>query len=405
MKSREEVIARAIISGGTQQQKRSATAYLRSVAAKAESDLVHISRLAQSEAIDAIESIKPKDLEQYRTKKLTDLVSSIFGRMVADCEVIARRMIVANTLAGKISAVMNLRLKGDELVQRISLTKDDESRINKAVADVVDKFKRGVSFAMASVNNTVQNLALHVNMKRPDVIPGDKKKDITVKDTKVKQQVKQETISSSFSGEHVQQKRAQRIYTEKLPTKAEIDNILKSPVVYANMLSKQNIKYVADLHRAYIHGADIQSSKPIVSSKNKTDVNPANEAISSLSANLRKNGLFAFVDKGNKRWTLEGYCAMTARTAATQSSNSGDLFADSEHDLYYIVPHAGACPICSKYQGKVYSRSGKDPHYPPLASVFSKIDPNGTNDLDNTYLTIHPNCRHKIIKYVEPKKK
>lgn len=402
MKSREEVIAEAIISGGTQQQKRSASAYLRSVAAKAEADLVHISRLAQSEAIDAIERIKPKDLEQYRTKKLTDLVSGIFGRMVADCEVIARRMIVANTLAGKISAAINLRLKGEELAQRISLTKDDDSRINKAVADVVDKFKRGVSFAMASVNNTVQNLALHVNMKRPTVIPGTNQKDKSVKDTKVKQQVKQETISSSFSGEPVQQKRAQRIYLEKLPTKAEIDGILKAPVAYANMISKQNIKYVSDLHQSYIHNSDIPSQEEI---SKKTGNNPASEAISALGANLRKNGLFAFIDKGNKRWTLEGYCAMTARTAATQSSNSGDLFADSEHDLYYIVPHAGACPICSKYQGKVYSRSGKDPHYPPLASVFSKIDPNGTNDLDNTYLTIHPNCRHKIIKYVEPKKK
>jgi hypothetical protein len=33
--------------------------------------------------------------------------------------------------------------------------------------------------------------------------------------------------------------------------------------------------------------------------------------------------------------------------------------------------------------------------------VFPKIDPNGTDDLSNRYFSIHPNCRHVIVKYIE----
>ena len=92
---------------------------------------------------------------------------------------------------------------------------------------------------------------------------------------------------------------------------------------------------------------------------------------------------------------------MSARTTSLQSANFGEIFAKEDHDLYYIVPHGSACPICAKYEGRVYSRSGKNPNYPPLAKAFTKIDPNGSDDLDNTYLTIHPNCRHVIVRYIE----
>jgi hypothetical protein len=36
-----------------------------------------------------------------------------------------------------------------------------------------------------------------------------------------------------------------------------------------------------------------------------------------------------------------------------------------------------------------------------LSDAFGKIDPNGPGGLENTYLSIHPNCRHTISKWVE----
>ena len=45
----------------------------------------------------------------------------------------------------------------------------------------------------------------------------------------------------------------------------------------------------------------------------------------------------------------------------------------------------------------MYSKSGADPDFPPLADAFGKVDPNGPNSLTNTYLNIHPNCLHVLI--------
>jgi hypothetical protein len=60
--------------------------------------------------------------------------------------------------------------------------------------------------------------------------------------------------------------------------------------------------------------------------------------------------------------------------------------------LYQIVKIGSTCPLCAVYEGRVYSKSGTDPHYPPLARAFGKIDPAGSDDLSNTFLNIHPNC-------------
>jgi hypothetical protein len=120
-----------------------------------------------------------------------------------------------------------------------------------------------------------------------------------------------------------------------------------------------------------------------------------------LITSLMNEGLVAFIDRGGHRWTLGNYCNMAVRTTSAQASNLGEIFDDPEQDLYIIVDRKSTCPICAKYEGRVYSRSGTNPNYPPLKDAFSKIDPNGTDEIENTYLSIHPNCRHTIAKFVE----
>ena len=73
------------------------------------------------------------------------------------------------------------------------------------------------------------------------------------------------------------------------------------------------------------------------------------------------------------------------------------LTADESQDLYKITSHSSSCPVCAPFEGRVYSRSGTDPDFPPLADAFGKIDPSGPNDLTNTYLNIHPNCLHVLV--------
>lgn len=120
----------------------------------------------------------------------------------------------------------------------------------------------------------------------------------------------------------------------------------------------------------------------------------------SMEVAIRNKGITAFVDKRGREWSLTDYCSMATRTTARQAEVSAVLTAD-DHDLYQIVKIGSTCPICAPYEGRVYSKSGMNPNYPPLSLAFGKIDPNGGDDLSNTYLNIHPNCLHSIVKYTE----
>lgn len=122
------------------------------------------------------------------------------------------------------------------------------------------------------------------------------------------------------------------------------------------------------------------------------------KASASMAQALKNQGITAFIDKAGRKWTLSDYCNMATRTTARQAEVASILTAD-DWDLWQISKIGSTCPVCAPLEGRVYSKSGKDPNYPPLSLAFGKIDPNGTDDLSNTYLNIHPNCLHSLVKY------
>lgn len=120
-------------------------------------------------------------------------------------------------------------------------------------------------------------------------------------------------------------------------------------------------------------------------------------AVPQFVEQLRREGVTAFVDKAGRKWSLHTYCSMVTRTTSRQAEVLAVLTADEEHDLYKISSHGTTCALCAPFEGRVYSKSGKDPDFPPLADAFGKIDPNSANDLTNTYLNIHPSCLHVLL--------
>ena len=119
-------------------------------------------------------------------------------------------------------------------------------------------------------------------------------------------------------------------------------------------------------------------------------------AVPNFVEQLRREGVTAFIDKAGRRWSLHTYCSMVTRTTSRQAEVLAVLTKDPEHDLYRVSSHSTTCKICAPYEGRIYSKSGKDPVFPPLASAFGKINVNGPDDLTNTWLNIHPNCLHSI---------
>lgn len=123
----------------------------------------------------------------------------------------------------------------------------------------------------------------------------------------------------------------------------------------------------------------------------------ANKAVPEFVQQLVREGVTAFVDKAGRNWSLHTYCSMVSRTTRRQAEVLAVLTADPEQDLYKISSHGTTCALCAPYEGRVYSRSGNDPDFPPLAEAFGKVDVNGPDSLANSWLNIHPNCLHVLL--------
>lgn len=113
---------------------------------------------------------------------------------------------------------------------------------------------------------------------------------------------------------------------------------------------------------------------------------------------LETNGITGFTDKAGRKWSMQAYGNMAVRTTARQAEVAALLTSD-EYDLWQITKVGTTCPVCAPLEGRVYSKSGTNPDYPPLTIAFGKVDPYGSDDLSNTYLNIHPNCLHSLVKY------
>ena len=122
------------------------------------------------------------------------------------------------------------------------------------------------------------------------------------------------------------------------------------------------------------------------------------QASQQMVREMENQGIPAFVDKAGRTWSLQSYGNMAVRTTARQAQVAALLTAD-DHDLWQIVKIGSTCPVCAALEGRIYSKSGTNPDYPPLTLAFGKVDPSGSDDLTNTYLNIHPNCLHSLIKY------
>lgn len=123
------------------------------------------------------------------------------------------------------------------------------------------------------------------------------------------------------------------------------------------------------------------------------------KSLPDFAAALRREGVTAFTDKAGRKWSLHTYGSMVLRTTSRQAEVLSVLTQDPDHDLYKISKHGTTCKLCAPLEGRVYSKSGRDPDFPPLSAAFGKVDRNGPDTLENTWLNIHPNCLHQLIRW------
>jgi len=105
-----------------------------------------------------------------------------------------------------------------------------------------------------------------------------------------------------------------------------------------------------------------------------------------LIQRIKDAGYLEFVDRAGRKWDLERYANMVARTVTRQASVAATVDACSrhDHDLVQVSSHGTDCPICKPLEGQIFSLSGNDPRYPKW----------------NYQIPAHPNCKHVIAPYV-----
>ena len=122
------------------------------------------------------------------------------------------------------------------------------------------------------------------------------------------------------------------------------------------------------------------------------------QTIKELQKELREalinEGIGGITDKLGRVIPFVVYAELLSKSIVAETQNTSVLNVAKEYDkdLVKMTEHNSACQVCQKYEGRIYSISGKDKRYPKLKSIpgFNK-----------GYNNIHPRCRHRISVYIE----
>lgn len=369
------------MSVGSTDAARAAMRMVRASADVAKAELIHMFEKAQSDLVKELVRLKNNDLVTYHIDAAMARVKVILDKLRSESENVAETMIHATVVIGRLNARISQGKTGKELLTAFNFVGYDSSNVERLVNQLVGHINRAATCAEQSIRNQLQSACIRANMSERDSESFD--------------------ISATFPPLDTGNGSTIRVPKENVQLSArKREQIKKNPVEAAKQMTADAYKYIDKMRTEYVIGrreADMVRRRTLATvAMNEARGGAMVNAQKELVTTLMRDGLTAFVDRSGRRWTLGNYCEMAVRTTSRQSLNHGELFDDPEQDLFYIVNRHSNCPICSKYEGRVYSRSGTNPHYPALAEAFNTIDKNGVKSLDNSYLVIHPNCRHTI---------
>lgn len=160
----------------------------------------------------------------------------------------------------------------------------------------------------------------------------------------------------------------------------EINNNLKQAEI--SILRKNE-----DVYRRAIIGAQIGLESGSLTTWQAVDLFLKNEMMKGVATITYRNGA---------KVNLASYAEMALRTANTRASLYGQGEMRKLHgiNLVQVTAHGGACPICVKWQGRVYNDDvfanfgESDPKYPNLSEAVAGG-------------MFHPNCKNGVVTFFE----
>lgn len=114
-----------------------------------------------------------------------------------------------------------------------------------------------------------------------------------------------------------------------------------------------------------------------------------------LKERLQQEGIASLTDRAGKRWTLDNYTRMLARTKAVEARNQGlaNRMLASGYDLVQVTRHGSKHKACRDLEGKILSLTGKTRAGTELLGGFEVW---GSLDKAVQHGLFHPNCEHAI---------
>lgn len=113
-----------------------------------------------------------------------------------------------------------------------------------------------------------------------------------------------------------------------------------------------------------------------------------------LKEALVNEGIGGITDKKGRVIQFTTYAELLGRSIVAETQNTAVMNVMKEHDkdLVKMTEHLTSCPICQKYEGKIFSISGTDERYPSVKTIPGFRD---------GYNNVHPRCRHRLHPYIE----
>ena len=115
-----------------------------------------------------------------------------------------------------------------------------------------------------------------------------------------------------------------------------------------------------------------------------------NKAVSEAMQTFAQKGIIGFVDAAGRNWGLYEYTNMAMRTAIHRAGLKATLENMGRYglDLAFVTRHPGACPLCAKWYGVIFSVSGQSISHPSLQDAMDAG-------------LFHPNCADILQVYIE----
>ena len=113
------------------------------------------------------------------------------------------------------------------------------------------------------------------------------------------------------------------------------------------------------------------------------------ETSKGLAADIyQRTGVPHFTDAAGRRWKLDNYATMVARTTTREATTMGTLARAKAggYTLIQLSEHHPTCELCAPLQGLVYTMDRNDKRYPQW---------------QNDYCPVHPNCLHVAHVYID----